>query len=388
MASIKKRPDGKWRARYRDTSGKEHASHHARKLDAQRWLDEQTASLVTGSYVDPRAGRITFARFYTDWSDRQVWAPGTRRAMDLAAGSVTFGDVPLRSLRRSHVETWVKGMQTGSGSGRPLAPGTIHTRVQNVRAVLRGAVADQVIGRDPGAGIALPRRRKREAAMAIPTPEQVGQLLIAADDDAHDGFRVFVALCAFAGLRLGEAAAVQVGDIDFMRRRLTVSRQVQRENGGVLDIRPPKFGSERVVHLPDDLAIMLSAHIAARVVGSERSRWLFTGRSAGQPPHQNTIGHRWRQTMKAAGLSSVKLHDLRHFYASGLIAAGCDVVTVQRALGHASANTTLSTYSHLWPTAEDRTRAAASGMLTEALAAADSADSRATFADSVRTGAG
>ncbi|WP_404311530.1 tyrosine-type recombinase/integrase [Agrococcus terreus] len=63
------------------------------------------------------------------------------------------------------------------------------------------------------------------------------------------------------------------------------------------------------------------------------------------------------------GAPHFRLHDLRHVYASGLIAAGCDVVTVQRALGHAKATTTLSTYSHLWPTAADRTRAAASALM-------------------------
>ena len=63
------------------------------------------------------------------------------------------------------------------------------------------------------------------------------------------------------------------------------------------------------------------------------------------------------------------LHDLRHFYASGLIAAGCDVVTVQRALGHAKATTNLETYSHLWPSAEDRTRAAAATITQEYLGA-------------------
>jgi integrase len=68
----------------------------------------------------------------------------------------------------------------------------------------------------------------------------------------------------------------------------------------------------------------------------------------------------------------MKLHDLRHFYASGLIAAGCDVVTVQRALGHHSATVTLNTYSHLWPTAEDRTRRAAARMMAETLGLADS----------------
>jgi hypothetical protein len=58
----------------------------------------------------------------------------------------------------------------------------------------------------------------------------------------------------------------------------------------------------------------------------------------------------------------------------GLIAAGCDVVTVQRALGHARATVTLGICAHLWPTAEDRTRAAAAAMLAEALDA-HSADS-------------
>jgi len=73
---------------------------------------------------------------------------------------------------------------------------------------------------------------------------------------------------------------------------------------------------------------------------------------------------------------AVSMHDLRHYYASGLIAAGCDVVTVQRALGHAKATTTLNTYSHLWPSAEDRTRGAAASLLATVLGAA---------ADSLRT---
>jgi integrase len=81
----------------------------------------------------------------------------------------------------------------------------------------------------------------------------------------------------------------------------------------------------------------------------------------------------WLRTLRAAGVTGVKVHDLRHFYASALIAQGCDVVTVQRALGHSSATTTLSTYSPLWPDAEDRTRSAASAVMRTALA--DSADS-------------
>lgn len=140
-----------------------------------------------------------------------------------------------------------------------------------------------------------------------------------------------------------------------------MQRQVQLENGGVVEIRAPKYGSERTVFLAPSMVSILSEHLRQYRPRDDQSRWLFVGEQSDQPPHQNTIGHRWRQTLAAAGLAGIRLHDLRHFYASGLIADGCDVVTVQRALGHAKATTTLTTYAHMWPTAEDRTRKAAEG---------------------------
>lgn len=136
----------------------------------------------------------------------------------------------------------------------------------------------------------------------------------------------------------------------------------------------PKYGSERVVFVPDGLVTLLSAHVAAYPVGPDG--WLFTG-PTGEPPHQNTVGYWWRKTLRDAGLSGIKLHDLRHFFASGLIAEGCDVVTVQRALGHSKPTTTLNTYAHLWPTAEDCTRKATQSLIDAATAK--------ILADSVRT---
>src|SRR3954453_15649509 len=124
MASIAKRPNGMWRARYRDEGGKEHSRHFDRKADASRWLSEVSASVVTGQYVDPKAGQVTFTTYYAQWSQRQVWAPTSVLAMELSARTVTFGDLPLTRLRRSHIEAWVKWMQTNG-----LAPGTIRTRL-------------------------------------------------------------------------------------------------------------------------------------------------------------------------------------------------------------------------------------------------------------------
>lgn len=353
--NIARRPNGKWRARYRDESGLERTRHFDRKVDAQFWLDQVTTAVVTGTYADPKSGRITFAAFFGEWSARQVWAPGTVLAMSLAARSVPFGDKAMRQVRRSDVEVWIKSMDAAG-----LAPGTIKTRYVNVRSVFRAAVRDRVIGTDPTDTVRLPRRRRADAAMSIPTPEDVGLLMAVADDE----FRAFIALCAFSGLRLGEAAAVQLGDVDFVRSTLAVNRQVQRINGGAIDVRAPKYGSERVVHLADGLIDLLAQHVADfGTVGDEQS--LFG--EDDEPPHQNTVGYWWRKALQAAGLSGIKLHDLRHFYASGLIAAGCDVVTVQRSLGHAKATTTLNTYAHLWPTAEDRTRKAAQSIMDAAM---------------------
>lgn len=101
--------------------------------------------------------------------------------------------------------------------------------------------------------------------------------------------------------------------------------------------------------------------------GDDPDRWLFPGaRDSALPAHSATVSRWWRLVRAKAGIGH-RLHDLRHFYASGLIADNCDVVTVQKALGHSSPSVTLDTYSHLWPDANDRTRKAAEGLLAAAL---------------------
>ena len=124
MASIRKRPDGQWRARYRDEAGKEHARHFARKVDGQAWLDEVTASRKTGQYVDPNAGRVTFKAFYADWSQCQLWQTTTVTAMSLSVRSVPFGDVPLNRVRKSHLEQWARQCRWLVWHLAPSAPGS------------------------------------------------------------------------------------------------------------------------------------------------------------------------------------------------------------------------------------------------------------------------
>jgi len=290
MASVKRRPDGRWRARYRGPDGRERARHFDRKIDAQRWLDETAASMVTGQYVQPEAGRVTFRAWFAQWSERQVWQQGTRESAYQAAESVTFADLPMRSIMPSHAQQWVKAM-----SAR-LAPSTIRTRYNYVHMAMRAAVVDRIIATDPTAGVSLPRARKAAAAMTIPTTAEIGSAL----DTARPDFRAFVGVCAFAGLRLGEAAGLQLEDVDFLRRTISLRRQVQGSSIPTTRIAAPKCGSERVVFVPEQLTMMLAEHVQR--FGVRAGGWLFS--TGGQPYNRQSAGEQWRRVRRAAGLAA------------------------------------------------------------------------------------
>jgi integrase len=349
--SVARRPNGQWRARYRDDLGKEHARHFETRKKAQCWLDQVTASKVTGSYVDPNAGKITFADWWREWSQRQVWARGTVLSANVAAKSVTFGDVALGDVKTSHIEQWISTLIKAGQK-----PSTITLKYVHVNHAFRAAVKDRRIQHNPAEGVTLPRTERREVAMKIPSPERVAKLINAADDE----FSIFLALCAFAGLRVGEACAVQVGDIDWIGRKLDIVRQVQYRGAAGTELKAPKDGSARTVPIPDELINILSEQI--REHGLADDDWLFSN-----SPNQAKVTVEWTRTAKRAGVSGFTPHSLRHFHASGLIASGADVVTVQRAMGHSKPTITLNTYSHLWPTAEDRTRSAAAELMTQVI---------------------
>lgn len=356
MATINKRtkpgPDGKpytrWVARWRDSTGKQCSKVFDRKGAAEQYLATQVVSLSTGTYVDPAAGKVTFDAFYRDWSARQVWADGTRKAVALAVSDFGYSALPIKNIKRSHVEQYIS-----DALARGLAASTVRQRVTNLRSVFRAAVRDRVIAHDPSEGVRLPRTANG-TTLTIPTPQDVGALL----DASRGQWHVAIALGAFAGLRLGEVLGLRVEDVDWTRRVIKVRRQGD-DAGGTKPVKTRS--SERDVPVPDQLLTVLSRHVPAD------GGYFVQGEDG--TAHRSTASTTWLRAMRRAGVSGFRFHDLRHFYASGLIAAGCDVVTVQRAMGHAKAGTTLSTYSHLWPNAEDRTRQAAGALVDSALGA-------------------
>jgi integrase len=285
--------------------GKEHARHFAKKAEAQRWLDEVTASVVRGDYVDPKAGKITFRQWFTMWSEVQDWKDGTTETADMTLASATFADIPMDRITQLHVESWLKAMtKPGLKRKEGLAASTRRTRYNYVRMAFLAAIQARMIRQDPTAGITPPRVPKAETKMNVPTSEQVGKALAAAGD-----FRAFVAVCAFAGLRLGESAGLQLGDVDFLRWTLSVRRQIQAQvNSKTLEI-DPKYESARTVFLPDALVKELAADIEKHPPMGAQG-WLFT--NGPYIWNRNSAGNQWRGIPKAVGLEEFTLHDLRH----------------------------------------------------------------------------
>lgn len=133
MSSIAKRSDGSWRARYRDTDGKEHARHFSRRVDAQCWIDSVTASVVRGDYVDPGAGKVTLRHYAQGWQASHVGRAATASLLDNALRVhilPTLGDRPMSNLRRYDVQALVKALSThlspGTGSQRLRVPQSHH----------------------------------------------------------------------------------------------------------------------------------------------------------------------------------------------------------------------------------------------------------------------
>jgi len=333
MASIRKRENGQWRARYRDDAGKEHARHFARKVDAQRWLDETTASVVTGTYVDPKAGAVTFRDYAEQWRAVQVHRPSSQAHVETMLRRhvyPTLGDRKLSSILPSDVQTLVKRLD--------LAPATVGVIHSIVSGVMRAAVRDRRVVANPCEGTKLPKVDRKSVVPL--TTDQVETVRAAMP--AH--LRALVTLATGTGMRQGECFGLTVDRLDFLRRTVTVDRQLVTVPRRTYLAPPKTAASVRTIPLPQVVVDAMAAHLAA--FPASEAGFVFT--LGGKPISRSAFGHLWRSVAREAGLSTgTGLHSMRHYYASLLIRHGESVKVVQARLGHASASETLDTYSHL-----------------------------------------
>lgn len=353
MGYIEKRGQDQWKARYRTPDGQVRSKNFRRKVDADRFLVTQEADKVRGAWVDPAAGRQKVGDYVKVWRQAQVWRESTQAQVDshLKRNILpTFGDRPLAAVRPSEVQTWVRGLS------EKLAPATVEVCYRYLVSIFRAAEQDRLIAHSPCVKVKLPRIERQQV-----DPLEVAQVEALADA-MPDRYRALIVLAAGTGLRQGEAFGLTVPAVDFLRRRLTVDRQMVLVGGKPPHLGPPKTqASYRAVPLPDVVLEALAHHVEQYGTGAEDL--IFTNVN-GDPIRRTRFSEIWRPAVKRAGLpKGTRFHSLRHFYASLLIRHGESVKVVQSRLGHASAAETLDTYSHLWPDSEDTTRAAVDAVL-------------------------
>lgn len=331
----------RWRARYVDDAGHERSQAFDRKTDAQAWLNQITAKLTAGTYVPPKAGRVTVAAVYASWSAAQGHlspkTAATRKSAWNSRVEPHWGAVPVVDVKTSAIRAWVAKLVT-DGVGVP----GIENAFGLLRQVLGAAVEDRRIPRNPCEGVRLPKRKHADRGYL--THAQVAALAGAVDRNPE-----VVRFLAYTGLRWGEIAALRVQDFDMLRRRVNVSRSVT-ESGGLV-WSTPKTWERRSVPFP----AVLADDLAALMVGKGRDDLVFTDMRGGVLRNSN-----WRARVFAPAVAtcqktdesfpSITPHDLRHTAASLAISAGANVKAVQRMLGHAKASMTLDTYADLFDT--------------------------------------
>lgn len=346
MASIKRRPNGKWRARFVDEAGKEHAKHFDRRADGQRWLDEQTTATVSGQWVDPRAGDVTVAAYARQWAAGRPHNARTARRVASAIRNhvegTQLGALPLSKVLPSTAQAWA------TGRSKVLAPSTLAYTTYLLRTIFAAAVLDRLIARTPFVRISLP---KSEAARIVPLAvEQVRTLAEAMPKRC----RAMVLVQAGLGLRIGELISLRLEDVDFLRRTVRVETQIAPNEKEREDPKTPL--SKRTLPLPNFVAEALAAHIAEFKPLPDGS--LFTN-SRKLLWSTSRYGRVFTDAVAVAGLPEGSTsHDLRHHYASVLLFAGESVVAVAERLGHKDASLVLKVYGHLMPDSEERTRTA------------------------------
>ncbi|CPR11281.1 phage-related integrase [Mycobacterium bohemicum DSM 44277] len=295
---------------------------------------------MRGEYVAPTLGRITVGELGPLWLKRQQghMKPSGFRSYESAWRvhvKPKWSAVRVADVRFSDVQAWVAELAAKRG------PVIVHTAYSVLARILDDAARDRRIAANPARGVKLPPRTKRKNVYL--TAQQLGRLA-----DEAGRYCSLVLLLGTVGLRWGEAAALVVGDIDFLKRRVVLHRNAvtinRRTTVGTL-----KSGKSRTVAL----AAFVVDELARTCEGKELDELIWPSRSGGYlaPPsaHDSWLAGAVRRCQKAdKRFPRITAHALRHTAASLAISSGANVKVVQRMLGHASAAMTLDVYADLF----------------------------------------
>jgi integrase len=270
-----------------------------------------------------------------------------------------LGDVPLRRLDTATLDRFYTTLRARGGSGgKPLAAAT----VRQVHAILRRALGQAGrwgwIPANPAALASPPRPGPTD--IRPPSPEELSQLLETVYE-ADPDFAILLWLAATTGARRGELCALRWSNVDLDAGELLIVRNLIVRGGQLLE-KDTKTHAARRIALFDDSVALLDEHQhrcaqRAQTCGATLmpDAYVFSFDPAGrQPMNPDSVTHRFGRLVKQLGLRA-RLHDLRHYAATQLIAGGVDVRTVSGRIGHAGGGaTTLRVYTHFQAAADRR----------------------------------
>jgi integrase len=354
----------RYRVRYRVDGRERSGGSYDRKLDADRRLAQLQADVLRGTWVDP-SDRTVLADYARRYVTLRPYRATTARRMtgmvERHIAATALGRRRVAAIRPSEVQAWA------ADRSRVLSPGSMRLLLGMLRSVFRAAVLDKLVASSPVVNVSVPRG---DPERVVPlTPGQVQQLAAA----MPLRYRAMVVVQAGLGLRIGELLSLRASDVDFLRRVVRIDEQIPPGSRTRTELKTPR--SRRTLPLPTFVSEALAQHMRAYPPAADGT--LFTT-TAGRPlTHVHYGTSTFRKAVERAGLpAGTTSHDLRHAYASWLLAAGESVVCVAERLGHCNGQLVLTTYGHLLPDSEDRTRSAVDSAWNPAPAEAATAPGR------------
>jgi integrase len=332
---------------WRDPAKKVRSRTFDRKTDAELFARDVEHRKDHGEYVDPAAGAVTLAEMFEHYLSTADIRPSTQAKYEvlgrlyLVGEGLTkidrLGDRPLRTIGKGDVRTFLAGLRSEEGKGAP----TVESVARLLHRVLEVAVEDDRIGRNPAHGVQVQPSSRREPRFL--TEVEVAKIA----GQVPGRYKALVWTLALAGLRIGEASALRVGNLDLKDGTIRVVES-SAEVAGRKVTGPTKSGKSRTVDIPPELRRMLAEHLEHFGNRFAPDSYVFTGEHGGQI-RQNAF--RTRVFQPAAERAKVNplptVHDLRHTSASFMGRANYTLLEAARQLGH-GATTMTERYSHIY----------------------------------------
>ena len=355
---------GTWTAYWEDDQSPDGHRHQgskggfSTKLAAQQHLSNVVGAKRTGSYVPP--AKTTVGRYLTEsWLPMQQarLRPSTlddyRRKIELHVLPV-LGAIELQELDVARLDRLYADLLDHGGPGaRPLAPKTVRNIHVIIRKALRDATRKRLVARNVALDADPPRvPGPGEREMATWDPDELKLFLRAISP--HRLGAAYV-LAASTGMRRGEVLGVRWSDLDLDRRTVAVRHTIVNIAYTVTVSEPKTARGRRTITLdPSTVAVLRNHH---RIQLDERAtagadyqdRDLVFASPTGQAIHPDLFSQTFERTVKRVGLRRVRLHDLRHTYATLALRAGVDAKTVSMRLGHSTVAFTLDVYTKAVP---------------------------------------